>query len=289
MEREAKQTLVSLSLAGAIGYYLYNKLVKAGMFGAREQKLESAAQRTARELQMTEESLQPTLIEEPEIIEEVVEEIEAPTEELPAIEDETEIESAETPEVDMLLETPNLGDIELPMLDLDEPVEELKIEPIEEQVVGEETQEESEETPEEQPAICVSCGGKNIPGARFCEFCGTPFPADQIELTPIEPEPIEDILDDLKIEELDVDIAELDAPEELSADQLLDVMNKAEEENKAPVVEVPPVQDPVEELLEGEENPVKIMDNVEPLHKIDANDKSARDEFRSILDFRNSL
>lgn len=49
MKNETKQTLISLSLAGAIGYYLYNKLMKVGC-GTSIQSESSASTRTADEL-----------------------------------------------------------------------------------------------------------------------------------------------------------------------------------------------------------------------------------------------
>ena len=258
MKKETKQTLISLSLAGAIGYYLYNKLVKAGlcpsMMGG---DCESAEERTKKELSMRPEAI----VEEPVVLPEL--EIE------PVVEEVVE-EPAEAVE---------------PEIEVAEAIEEAEPEAEEAEIV---------EDAVPSGVVCASCGALNADGSDVCAFCGSSMATQPEEVKDeedldaeivAEPELITPDLD-LGAVEPEIVVEEIEAVEEIAIDEL-----PAEEEE-------PSVEDLMDAVQEGEQETVqeepaqeesKLMDNVEPLHKVDPKSESAKKEFKSILDFFKTL
>lgn len=237
MKNESKQTLISLSLAGAIGYYLYTKLVKAGL--ALGQSDNYADDRTKDELQW-----QPAPVEE-----EYTE---------PLFAEDVQVEEEET-----LVDADALFD------NSDEDVT-LELEEEEEEVV--------------ETVACLACGAENVVGVEFCAFCGTkmgeeaaPIVEEEEELTlptlpvveeeevaPVIPVIEEEIPElDASLDNLDLSIEDIE-PDSLGVDDLL---NAVDETKAAPTM----------------------MDNVEPLHKVDNNNKSDKQEFDDLMDFMKSL
>lgn len=236
MKNESKQTLISLSLAGAIGYYLYTKLVKAGL--AMGQSDSYADDRTRDELQW-----QPAPVEE-EYTETLFAEDVQVEEEEPVVEDELFDDTDE----DVTLQ-------------LDE-----------------------EEEEDVETVACLACGAMNVVGVEVCAFCGTkmgeeaaPVVEEEEEITMptlpvVEEEPVAPVIPvieeeipelDASLDNLDLSIEDIE-PDSLGVDDLL---NAVDETAAAPTM----------------------MDNVEPLHKVDNNNKSDKQEFDDLMDFMKSL
>lgn len=236
MRKETKQTLISLSLAGAIGYYLYNKLTESGFdFSFCKKNFETAEERTKRDLAWTQNG-------EPEFID--VDDVYMPIEEEPVVEDVFE-------------------DI------IEEPVEEIE-EELEEEIII-----------EEEPVV----------------------------EEPVEEEPEEMQMDDLLGSDLDMnddfDMPSLDMPELDEPDlNLDDLMGGAEEPVLEPEEEIDELDEfrgeidldnfddddedmsltNATDLLNAVENK-PLMENTEPLHKIDPSDAGTKKEFKNIMDF----
>ena len=239
MKNESKQTLISLSLAGAIGYYLYTKLVKAGLaFG---QSKCSADDRTKDELQWQPAPVEDTIPEE-ETIEFV---------------DDTELTD----------------------------------ETVEEEVDGDlfEDELEDEEDLAVETVVCAACGYENVAGVERCGACGSllgedvpvvkeeedlgimlPTLDDEEEITPVvEETPIIPIVEeevpelDESLDDVDLSIEELE-PDALAVDDLLNAVDATKQEPT-------------------------LMENVEPLHKVDNTNKSDKQEFDDLMDFMKTL
>ena len=239
MKNESKQTLISLSLAGAIGYYLYTKLVKAGLaFGQSEC---SADDRTKDELQWQPAPVEDTIPEE-ETIEFV---------------DDTEL--------------------------TDETVEE----EVDGALFDDETEEEDLDV---ETVVCAACGYENVAGVERCGACGTLLgeaapvveeedlgimlptledeeeeePVVEVEETPIIPIVEEEVPElDESLDDVDLSIEELE-PDALAVDDLLNAVDATKQEPT-------------------------LMENVEPLHKVDNTNKSDKQEFDELMDFMKTL
>lgn len=251
MKKEAKQTIISLSLAGAIGYYLYNKLMKAGkgpsVIGANH---ESAADKTKNELSWRPEPI----VETP-----AAEEVEVPE----AIFAETEI-------VD----------------EINEPV----IDEVAEEAIEDVADEVAEDSADVGGCICSGCGALNANGAEVCECCGTAFEANADEVAEDSDDAEEPIADGdaIVIEEPVLEIDKIDE----EAVEAEDVYEEADEADSEEEEEDTPIDDLFEAVKDEEPEEVveqTVMDNVEPLHKIDNKDPSAKKEFKNIMDFFKTL
>lgn len=269
---EKKQTMISLSLAGAIGYYLYNKLVKAGIAPAINEG--NADERTREELSWRPESV----VEEPVYVEAVEEPVYVAPAEIPY--EEPVVEEAVEEIVEEVVEEP-----------VEAPVEEV----VEEAVAEVETV--VEEEAEIETVLCGACGAANSADDEVCAFCGTSLKPVEENVDPIAPE----------FPTLDFAALNLDAAEEIAEiveDTVIEtpVFEPIEEPVAEPVAE--PVEEEVRDISDDDEDTTvedlfdavndekpadALMDNVEPLHKVDGKDASAKEEFKSIMDFFNTL
>lgn len=225
MQKESKQNLITLSLAGAIGHYLYSKLMS---------------------FQGLETNYLDPIEEKNDVIEPVEQEI------------------LDSSVVDKLAE---IDDIEE------------SVQPDESTVVDESDVVQNNDTPEVAITIaCPYCEYMNAEDAKTCSACGAylavtnnevdnnevnqdalaPDVTEVIVDTPEEPvaeEPIDDGDDDV-----DLDVSEED--EDVTVDSLFESV---------------------------QEDEPKLMGNIEPLHKVDHKDNSAKQEFKSIMDFFDTI
>ena len=250
MKQESKQTLITLSLAGSIGYYLYNKMIKAGLTRS-ESAVERipAAERTAAELVHI-----PAPIVEPEV-EEVVEKIEvmAEPEQIENVAEEKQVDESLESVVDEF-DTPELDtpELDLPVLE-----------------------EEGEITTEETATPDLNLDNMVL---------DTP----ELDLIPDDAKEDDTKDEDVKIPRLPG--SEDDDAEDLFAnsnDLMPEELLAADEEDDTD--EDLSVDDLFAEVQKDEEKTEAVMDNVEALHKVDANDESAKKEFQSVMDFFNTL
>lgn len=139
-----KQNLISLSLAGSVGFYLYSKLAAVGMASSFSGGREPASERTKRELLIT---IEPEVVEP--IVEDVVEDIfeeESPPVEETTVDDILAAAEEEVEDVVILEETEaipvaeevveEVEETEVPTLEVEEPVIETPV--VEEEVIEEE-------------------------------------------------------------------------------------------------------------------------------------------------------
>jgi hypothetical protein len=263
MSKEKKQTLISLSLAGAIGYYLYNKLMRAGNYMLNRDGRESADERTEKELSWRPEVDAEPVVEEPAFI-------------VPAI---TPFEDSATE--DIVEEIKETETMETVVEIYDEPlVEPIVVDEITPDPIVEPTIEPVVELEVEEGVDCPRCGAKNAAEAKFCESCGSAM----VEKAPI-------VEEELVVEEEPV----VETIEEVVPDPIVEPVIE-------PVADIEPTAIPPVELNDGDEEPevealfdaVKIdppkpMENVVPLHAVDQKDESAKEEFKSIMDFFSNL
>ena len=205
MKNDTKQTLITLSLAGAIGYYLYNKLIKAGGgICASEDARILAARRTEEELSwrptpvveeppVVEENFeQPVLetpvqedlfVEQPVVAETVEEVVEQPVEEYvePVVEENPNLFGDPVVETPVELVEPTteyvpLEEFQLPTINLGEeqPVEPVAEEPVEEisEEVVEPVVEEVAATYEEPVAEELVVEEQPVAAGLICGACG---------------------------------------------------------------------------------------------------------------------
>lgn len=134
-----KQSLISLSLAGSVGFYLYSKLASVGMASSFSGGREPASERTKRELLIT---VEPEVVEP--IVEDIVEEESPPVEE-PTVDDILAAAEEEVEDVVILEETEAIPvveeteEVEIPALGIEEEEVEEPVEEVEEEVVEEES------------------------------------------------------------------------------------------------------------------------------------------------------
>ena len=312
MQTHDKETLISLSLAGTIGFYLFNKLSEASMRLGNETKeygVEEFSQAAIEEVIAEPEEL----LEDKEIEETVEVPIEYYDEEDEPIEDPIE-ESFE-----------ELGDIQFE----DEPAKTIAEDPMDDDVLNglndllaEETTEaavketeveaiaEPEPEPEPEPesvVFCPNCGTKNSKEFAFCHNCGnalvkqepkeeafTPFV--ESEFTPEldnpfgaftqlpKAAPVEPVVEKpVQVEEpkSQPQSTSLD----LSTEDIMDELNDMDDMDEIDDI----MDDNVEDLFNTGLPTQAIMDNTEKLHKIDNGDASAKKEFKSIEDFFDTI
>ena len=306
MEKNKKQNLIALSLVGAIGYYLYSKMAKFNFGHDFVDVTRVADDKTRDELSWRPEEVADEVIAEEPVLEElfdapaaeeVVEEIfEEPVEEVS--------EEAVEEIVEEFVEEP-----------VDEVVEEIVDDTAHELVdeVVEEVFEEEHEVVDEEVVskMCDACGASNVAYAEVCEFCGTKFeveeivdeiveePADVVDEFVEEPvaetEETEENVFDAIVPSLNLDDINIDLPGEtmLPDIQTNDLFDEPAEEVVEEVVEEEHDDEEaeVEDLFAAvnEQEEPKLMDNVEPLHKVDQKDEFAKKEYKSILDFFNTM
>ena len=316
-----KQNLISLSLAGSVGYYLYSKLASIGtatLFGSDG---ESASERTKREL---------TILKEPEVEEQPVEDIFSPPDEPveeetpPAIEDETETKTEETPTVNDILDGAEepVGDDDLlapvdltdeisaedetmsiPDLSLDS---ELSPADLTDEAVPSEDLEEPKDILEEEPDTALPTeepDDTNLDVSLLEQEDDTPVDTlfDAIsevdeEVNNSAPEMTEEPKEETKNETAseaeatmpDLDFGEPDTVEDISSGRTdsvptLDTLDETEAAN------APESNDISSESDNKESDDGKVMDNVEVLHPVDKKDEGTKAEFKSIMDFFSSL
>jgi hypothetical protein len=285
-KNESKQPLISLSLAGAIGYYMHNKLVKAGV--SPNGNVDSAADdRTKDELSWRPEPV------------------------------------VETPEIEPIIENEPLlvEPAEMPFADTQESEEEqLKLDVVLCESCG--------GANDVNDDVCSFCGN-SLQITEDTEDTEDAFVvADSIveEEEPIVDEAVaeEPVIEGVAVEEPTVEEpAVIEFPTLNFTDLNLDAVQNnndvaedpagenAVDESISPVeedtsiakqnddeVEVKDISDDdkdttVEDLFDAvnDEKPSDqtVMDNVEPLHKVDNKEASSKEEFKSIMDFFNTL
>lgn len=280
----SKPMLLSLSLAGAIGFYLYNKLIQTGHVATLSPTQETCEEKTRREL-----AARPIVVEEqPE-----------PQPQIDVFEDVVETEA------------PVVAEIETPVLDefdalMNEPVvtEEVAA-PVEEEVaevapvVGDDNAlsfEDLMKLGDEEPATILDEEETVEPAPAVEE----PAPTFVTLAKPVEDTPIEEfpafeapVVEAPVADSLFEDIAPIVAP----VDEVVDLLA---EEEEAPKPASRPVlskhqsrgfqtleETPIEELMEKDKQ--TLMENSEALHTVDAKDPAVKREFDSIMDFFNEL
>ena len=293
----SKPMFLSLSLAGAIGFYLYNKLIQTGHVATLSPTQETCEEKTRREL-----ATRPIVVEEqPE-----------PQPQIDVFEDVVETEA------------PVVAEIETPVLDefdalMNEPVvtEEVAA-PVEEEVaevapvVGDDNAlsfEDLMKLGDEEPATILDEEETVEPAPAVEE----PAPAFVTLAKPVEDTPIEEfpafeapVVEAPIAEPLFEDVAPIVAPvvepvvEPVVAAPVDEVVDLLAEEEEAPKPASRPVlskhqsrgfqtleETPIEELMEKDKQ--TLMENSEALHTVDAKDPAAKREFDSIMDFFNEL
>lgn len=361
-----KQNLISLSLAGSVGFYLYSKLAAVGMASAFGGGREPASERTRKELLITiePEIVEPVIEEVPEVTEELFVEAEEPTIESPpeVVEDtvvddilaaaEEDVEDVEViAEQDVGVSDDNL----IPALTIeDEVVEEVVEEVIEETPVQTADAEITipniapddtnvdvslfdtvEETPIDNLFGAISENDAQIAAIPTIEEMVPAIVEDEAAPAVTENEVIEEpsLLDDITpitpdasfVEAPELDFSTPDLIEDIGIQPVsdLDTLETVEEVvDSAPVADddksvAPPLVedifsdsnpdetvitpigtlDDIEEVatpvIDTPAAPVadegKVMDNVEALHPIDKKAESAKEEYKSIMDFFSSL
>lgn len=346
MKKDTKQTLISLSLAESIGFYLYNKLEEAGLgINLKREGHVPAKERTEQELSWRPEPVveEPVVEETEQLVEDSLEvqeeqigdyfapdELTEQTEELSKEETidfdsmvlnemeeqeyvqeetlddvvkETEIENTDelfadqtvNPEfienVEFAVEEEMKETEELPDAEVEQDVQENTMEEV---VEENQTDELFMDTPElEEPVLEMptldgfGLENEDVKVENEPTFDENAFEGnDELNLddllgtsveqeleVPVEPEipsvePVAPIVEDSKTEP-DTDFTELDL-------ENFDDLKEDEKETSA------------EDLMNAiDEN--KIMDNVEPLHKLDEKDVSSKQEFKDIMDFFKTL
>lgn len=289
----SKPMLLSLSLAGAIGFYLYNKLIQTGHVATLSPTQETCEEKTRREL-----AARPIVVEEqPE-----------PQPQIDVFEDVVETEA------------PVVAEIKTPVLDefdalMNEPVvtEEVAA-PVEEEVVevapvvGDNNAlsfEDLMKLGDEEPATILDEEETVEPAPAVEE----PAPAFVTLAKPVEDTPIEEfpafeapVVEAPVADSLFEDIAPVVEPvvEPVVAAPVDEVVDLLAEEEEAPKPASRPVlskhqnrgfqtleETPIEELMEKDKQ--TLMENSEALHTVDAKDPAAKREFDSIMDFFNEL
>lgn len=279
-----KKTLISLSLAGAIGFYLYNKLVKAGFTQTLMQDTIPADDLTAEDLKRPVEDIQDA---EPTVADDVFASPEQPvTEEHPAavtLEAAEDEQPVETEQTEVVEEQEAPVELNNDVTDIDEADKQL---------------ETIEETPVDDSALSDDIFGAPEVNVND-ELLKTDLNAQTEDVlsetleTPAEDVFAQPTLDDIFGEE------EKQKPEDSHEDVVVgsfdDLMTTdTAPEMKEPVVDETPKQDEsdasIDDLLNTttETEPV-VMENSEKLHSVDPNDKSSKKEFKSIMDFFNQL
>jgi hypothetical protein len=261
MKNESKNTLISLSLAGAIGHYLYSKLMKANG---------------------TDVVYSQNLIDESSVVKPV---------------QEDHVIDAESPVVEEVV--------------------------VDTAITENQDTEEPEDDVVEDGVVCSSCEFVNGKDDKFCNNCGASLREDELPIAPslnfdnFTPISIPDIQDESTTGNNE------ESPDESQDESVLPVVESV---NPDPVVEEPVVEEPVvnpvltpiveeapdaatehavlndnelddndadtsvDDLFDAvKEDEPQMMDNVEPLHKVDKDSASAKKEFKSILDFFKTL
>ena len=347
MKTDAKQTLISLSLAGTIGYYLYNKLVESGVTLSVENKEHiPAKERTEEELSWRPEVIEdePTQVEEDyfdmsdDLTENLVEE-ELVKEEVEQVA-ENVAEYVEEGVAEEITEDPAIGFV-------DQIVEEIvdtpTVETIDEFILPEVdiSNDSLELDNQESNDGKVECENVQHVEDSIDDLFETIDAADDnIELPTLEPTlpnvelpnfgDENDALLDLDAIGLDIEAAteeltadnegkddelvldlELDVNDNISLDTILVSEEMVEQnhieepvlgpENKDDGIYADLDLDNFDDLKEDEQDtsaedlfkvvndePI-IMENVEPLHKVDNKDVSSKQEFKNIMDFFSTL
>ena len=324
MKKENKQALISLSLAGAIGYYLYNKLTASG-FAIKKSDFSVKAQ-TEKDL-----SWRPSDEVAEEIVEEVAEEIVEDVVENVA----EEVAEDDTFNVDDLFDNIVADDFVETM----EPVAENVAETVEEAVVAdnveevivdaavelveepeviedvedaepvvetiEEIVEATEEPAEVEPAEEIVVEEVVAEEVKAEEVAVDDVPDNGAELIKEEESfaadlAIEPALEfeagDIKAEDAEIEIEVQDAPAVIETEE-----DDEEDDSLQSLDELQPLITPItlDDDDEGDDTSVedlfeamsddKIMENTEALHKVDNNEPNAKQEFQSIMDFFNTL
>ena len=334
MEKETKQTLISLSLAGAIGYYLYKKLTQADV-GLSIGYQPSAKEKTEQDLYWdTTPNIQPQEYEQssdclderpmeniPKIEESYIEPEQNPEEpENNALEEQVgedwlncnnvEVETMDEQSEQTLVDTASdLGNTELSEQVFDDIV--LDEQPMEVESIHQtdldETPEVQEQTEEEQLDFSSISLEDNVSNESELDGVALEEPSLEVE--------------ELNLDDLNFTPPVLDQPivTEQSEESLVVEEPKVEEAVQLPVEETqveeaqPKVDDELDAIkkelnldnIDTKENDLDsekghgiddlftndrtIMENVEPLHKIDQKDESSKKEFKSIMDFFSTL
>lgn len=267
MKKETKQILISLSLAGAVGCYLYNKIMKAGLV----EKVESCPceQKKPQCYQKT-EVVKP--VDKVEVVETIkdVEPVELETVETVKAVDEQVIESVD-------------NDI---ALDIDEITDSNTIET--EDDIESDVEIDKIEIPEVTGNVrtCESCGAANAIEDDICQYCGNIINnvdnETQDDTSNDETEEVDENDSSVTDSVLDKDVYEDNQVETVEDESIepsntINVNELMDLDKSEPIVETPAEKKDV------------VMDNVEPLHRVDNQDESAKKEYTSILDFFESL
>ena len=278
----SKPMLLSLSLAGAIGFYLYNKLIQTGHVATLSPTQETCEEKTKRELAPripVDEPSQPDLFED--VVETeapAVETVEAPAlDEFDALMNEPVVEEVAVevaaPVVEEVEVAPVGDDNDLSFEDL------MKMGDEESTSILDEEEEVTEPVVEEAPAA----------------------PAFVTLEKPVEETPVvEPVVEEPPVEVVPpvIEPPVLETP--VVAVPSDDVVDLLAEEEEAPKPAARPVlskhqnrgfqtleETPIEELVEKDKQ--TLMENSEALHTVDAKDPAAKREFDSIMDFFNEL
>ena len=303
MQTHDKETLISLSLAGTIGFYLFNKLSEASMRLGNETKeygVEEFSQAAIEEVIAEPEEL----LEDKEIEETVEEPIEYYDEEDEPIEESFE----------------ELGDIQFE----DEPAETIAEEPMDDDLLDglndllaeESTEEVVKETEVEAIAepesvvFCPNCGTKNSKEFTFCNNCGNALvkqePKEEVftpfvesEFTPELDNPFGSFTQLPKaapVEPVVEKPVQIEEPKsqpqptslDLSTEGIMDELDDIDDMDDMDEIDEM-MDDNVEDLFNTGLPTQSIMNNTEKLHKIDNGDASAKKEFKSIEDFFDTI
>lgn len=334
MEKETKQTLISLSLAGAIGYYLYKKLVQADA-GLSLGYQASAKEKTDQDLCWnTTPNIQPQEYEQSsECLEEFSMETVPQIEETYIEEEQTQIET-ENDVLEEQMKENSFDDDSAEVQAIDEQNEQTLVntsselenvelnEQVFEDIVLDEQPVEIESIP--QTDLDETTDGNEQTEEPQLDFSSISLEDNVSNETELDEVVLEE--PSLDVEELNLDdlnftppVLEQPTVTEQSESSLVIEEPKVEEVAELPVEEVkieevqPKVDDELDEIkkelnldnIDAKENDMDsekergiddlfkndrtIMENVEPLHKIDQQDESSKKEFKSIMDFFSTL
>ena len=266
----SKPMLLSLSLAGAIGFYLYNKLIQTGHVATLSPTQETCEEKTRREL-----AARPVIEQPQPVFEDVVETVEPVIE--PAVEqdefdmllNDAAIEPVveEAPVEEVAEEVPVVADgdndamsfEDLMNMANEEPANLFEDEPVEEPVAEPVVEEPVIETPvlEDVPTLSF---------VNLAKPVEEPVEAFAPVVAPIANDEVVDLL---------ADIDEPVAIEQPAEPEYKDKGFKSLEDM------------PIQDLLEKDKQ--ALMENSESLHNVDAKDPAAKREFDSIMDFFNEI
>ena len=303
MQTHDKETLISLSLAGTIGFYLFNKLSEAGVGLGNETKEYGVEE-------IPQEVVEYTVAEPEELFDDTEPTVEEPIEYYD--------EEDETVEVEDVFD--ELGDEQFEEQTVEESVEEVVqsddlLDGLDD-ILAEEPVEEVIE--KEDVVFCPRCGTKNSTEYTFCNNCGsalikaeekaeekveeafTPFVESDLtpeldnpfgsftQLPKAEPK-VEPVVEAAKPVQTEMpQIASQPATLDLGTEGIMDDMMDIDDMDDMDEID-DMMDDSVEDLFNTGLPTASVMDNTEKLHKIDDSDASAKKEFKSIEDFFDTI